>query len=385
MKVAQISPYDFAYPGGVTSHICHLSRQLALRGHQIKIIAPCSRGVPSSEIEVIPLGRPIPVPSSGSYARVALSPGLSSQVKSLLAREHFDILHIHEPFTPMLPITVVRLASEPKVGTFHAFHGKPRGYALFKPVLSRWFRRLAACTAVSRPALDFVSRHFPGNYEIIPNGIDLGRFHSEVLPIPELCDGKRNILFVGRPEKRKGLKYLLRAYRELKREFPDLRLLVVGPGTHLRQRYERLAQKYHLEDVVFTGYVSDADLPRYYRSAEVFCAPATGQESFGIVLLEAMAMGTPVVATNIDGYASVMEHGVQGLLVPPRREEALAQAIATLLDNPALGKEMGARGRLTAADYSWKLIARRVEELYLRLLHSHPTQSHLEEEVARQL
>jgi len=208
--------------------------------------------------------------------------------------------------------------------------------------------------------------HFPGDYRIIPNGIDVEHFSAEVSPIEGLCDGKLNILFVGRLEKRKGLRYLLGAYKEVTREIPNSRLIVVGPGA--RQEYENLISRASLEDVVFTGYVSNEELPRYYKTADLFCAPATGGESFGIVLLEAMAAAKPIVASHIDGYASVMSHGVEGLLVPPKDEQALASAIIHLLGDISIRQEMGSRGRQKVEHYKWQNIARRVVEYYTSLL-----------------
>ncbi|GAI20304.1 unnamed protein product, partial [marine sediment metagenome] len=157
--------------------------------------------------------------------------------------------------------------------------------------------------------MEFANGHMSGHYTIIPNGVDLEHFSPDVLPIDEFCDGKVNILFVGRLEKRKGLNYLLEAYRQAKREVPNCRLIVVGPGTRLRNKYEKHIMRKGIRDVVFVGFAGYDELPRYYKTADIFCAPATRGESFGIILLEAMAMGKPIVASNIAGYASVVNHG----------------------------------------------------------------------------
>jgi phosphatidylinositol alpha-mannosyltransferase len=369
MKIAQVSAYDFAYPGGVNSHITCLEQHLKQMGHQVIILAPFTKGRAPLPPNVIPLGGSIPYPSGGSIARCSPSPFLSKPVTAVLEREHFDIIHVHEPLTPMLPLTVLRCSEAPNVGTFHAYHTKPRGYRLFRPILKQLFTRLDALTAVSRPAMEFVAQVFPGEYTIIPNGIELERFSPQVAPMPELLDGKMNILFVSRLEKRKGLDYLLGAYTQIKKQLPQVRLIVVGPGTRLRRRYEATVEKEKLQDVYFVGYVSHDDLPRYYRSAHVFCAPATGHESFGIVLLEAMAMAKPIVASNIPGYASVMSHGVEGLLVPPKDETALAQALITLLCDESLRLETGTRGRAKAEDYSWSHIAKKVMDVYSDVLN----------------
>ncbi|GAH20076.1 unnamed protein product, partial [marine sediment metagenome] len=265
------------------------------------------------------------------------------------------------------------------IGTFHASHGsflgRP-GYNFAKPIgkwiLRRWFRKLDGKIAVSQPAREFAYEHFKGYYNIIPNGVDLDHFSPDVSPIDEFCDGKANILFVGRLEKRKGLNYLLEAFEQVKQEIPDSRLIIVGPGTRLRRKYEKQVMRSGLKDVVFAGLVSYDELPRYYKTADVFCAPATGRESFGIVLLEAMAAGKPIVASNIEGYASVVTHGVDGLLVPPEDKEMLAQTLISLLTDQSLRQEMGAKGRVKALEYSWEHIAQNVLDYYVRVLSEPP-------------
>ncbi len=376
MKIALVSPYDFAYPGGVCVHISHLAHHFTRMGHEVKIIAPASKAVSDFGDRFISIGRPRPVPSSGSIARVTLSLWLSSRIKAVLERENFDVIHLHEPLMPMLCTTVLRLSRTANIGTFHASHGRP-GYNVAKPfgkwILKRWFRKLHGKIAVSKPAVDFAHEHFPGYYNIIPNGVDLDHFSPDVSPIDEFVDGKLNILFVGRLEGRKGLKYLLEALVQVKQEVPNCRLIVVGPGTRLRRRYvKEVARSGLKEDVVFTGFVPYDELPRYYKTADVFCAPATGRESFGIILLEAMAMGKPIVASNIEGYASVVNHGVDGLLVPPRDTEILAQTLISLLKDEPLRQEMGASGRAKALEHSWERIARDVLDYYLRVLSEPP-------------
>ena len=370
MKIALVSPYDFAYPGGVNNHISALVHQFTMMGHEVKAIAPASKPVPIFGDRFIPIGRPWPYPSSGSVARISLSPWLSCQVKTVLDRGKFDIIHLHEPLCPSLCTTVLRLSTTANVGTFHAVDS--RGYTLWWPLtvmfLKRWFPRLDGKIAVSKSAMEFANKHFPGDYNIIPNGVDLEHFSADASPIGEFSDGKINILFVGRLEKRKGLNYLLEAYLRARREIPDSRLIIVGPGTRWSNKYEKQVRRNGLTDVVFGGYVSYDELPRYYKTADIVCSPATGRESFGIVLLEAMAVGKPIVASNIEGYASVVTHGVEGLLVPPRDEQKLAQALVTLMVDKQLRQEMGARGRAKASEYSWEHIARRVLECYIGVL-----------------
>jgi len=382
MKIALVSPYDFAYPGGVANHISALEHHFTKMGHQVRIIAPASKAISRFGDRFIPIGKPRPIPTSGSIARVTISLRLASRIKEVLDREKFDIVHLHEPFMPMLCSAVLRFSNTANVGTFHACQGRP-GYNFGRPIstmmLKRRLRKLDGKIAVSKPATEFVQKHVPGYYNIIPNGVDLERFSPDVPPIEEFSDGKLNILFVGRLEKRKGAGYLIKAYEQVKREFANCRLIIVGPGTRLRRKYEKQVRRAGLEDVVFVGYVEDDELPRYYKTADIFCAPATGQESFGIVLLEAMAVGTPVVASNIEGYASVITHGVDGWLVPPKDEIKLASSLLSLMNDKPLRRKMAAKGRITAADYSWEHIARRILDYYLRVLSEPPWKKRFQE------
>ena len=375
MKIALVSPYDYAYPGGVNMHIAHLEENFTRMGHEVKIIAPSSKPRELRKNgDIIVLGRPVPIRASGSIVRVPLSPRLlfSNRIREMLKRERFDVIHIHEPLLPVLATSVLHYSSqELVVGTFHAYRSNSWGYPFWRPIiLNRWFNKLDGRIAVSNAAMGFINRYFPGDYTIIPNGIDLQHFAGQAAPLQQLCDGKLNILFVGRMEKRKGFKYLLGAYERVKREFPQCRLVVVGPQDRSSRKYQRLAARRTLEDVVFAGYVSYEELPRYYKSADIFCSPATGKESFGLVLLEAMAAGKPTIASNIAGYAAVISDGVDGVLVKPQDEHALADALLRLLQDKSLRERMGAMGERKAKDYGWDTVAQRVMAYYQDLLRA---------------
>ena len=382
MKIALVSPYDFVYPSGVNIHISSLERQFTKMGHDVRIIAPLSGSVSGIGGKFIRIGTPIPIPVGGTICRVTISLRLGPTIKAVLSRENFDIIHLHEPFMPMLCSAVLRFSNTANVATFHAFGGKP-GYKFGRPIstimLRRRLHKLDGKIAVSQAAMEFASKHVPGYYNIIPNGIDLELFSPDVSPISEFCDGKLNILFVGRLEKQKGVNYLIKAYRQVRREVPNSRLIIVGPGTRLRGKYEKEILRSGLKDVIFVGGKPQSELPQYYKTADVFCAPATGLESFGIVLLEAMAMGKPIVATNIEGYNSVLTHGVEGLLVPPQNEAVLARALVSLLTNESLRQEMAVRARLKAMEYSWEHITQRVLNYYARIRSEPPWREHLPE------
>ncbi len=364
MKIAMVSPYDFTWPGGVTAHVAQLARELGRSGHEVQVLAPHS---PSREFQdadlLVPLGRSVPLPSGGSIARVSLSWWLYPKVRALLAREQFDIIHLHEPMAPILPLCVLEFSHSVNVGTFHASYARQHLYRFTSPIIKRWQQKLHGNIAVSPAARRYVNNTFPGDYEIIPNGIDFKHFSANVAPLPQYLDGKLNILFVGRLEKRKGLQYLLEAYSKLRWEIPNTRLIVVGPGNPDKESY-RILSSHNLQDVDFVGRVSYDDLPRYYASADIFCSPATGAESFGIVLLEAMSAGKPVVASDIEGYRGVVTEGEHGLLVPKKDSNALADALGRLARDPELRSKLGGQGKRSAEDYRWEVVAGQVEKYY---------------------
>jgi phosphatidylinositol alpha-mannosyltransferase len=376
MKIALVSPYDFAHAGGVVNHITNLYQQLTRMGHKVKVIGPASKTIITVGNDFIRIGKPRPIPASESIARVPISINLGGDIKRVLAWENFDIIHLHEPFVPMLCSAILRFSDTAiNIGTFHAADGRP-GYNFAWPwgrfILRRRRRKLHGRIAVSQPAMRYASKYVPGEYTIIPNGTDLKHFRPDVTPIEKYCDGKLNIVFWSRLEPRKGVDYLLPAFQEVKKYFPNSRLLIGGAGTRLRGGYERWVERHDLkDDVFFLGFSDYADLPRYLKTADVFCLPATGRESFGISLIEAMAVGRPIVATNIEGYASVVTHGEQGLLVPPRKSHALAEALITLLKDETLRRKMGEKGILKAQEFSWDIIANKVVDYYRKILDEH--------------
>jgi len=370
VKIAMVSPYDFTWPGGVTAHVAQLARALGRSGHEVQVLAPHSpsRDFQDSDL-LVPFGRSVPLPSGGSTARVTLSWWLYPKIRALLKKEQFDIIHLHEPMVPILPLCVLEFSKSVNVGTFHASYSRQHLYRAFQPIIKRWQKRLHGSIAVSPAARRYVNNTFPGEYEIIPNGIDYKHFSANVAPLPQYQDGKLNILFVGRLEKRKGLRYLLEAYSKLKWEMPNTRLIVVGPGNPDKESY-RILSSHGLRDVEFAGRVSYDELPRYYATADIFCSPATGGESFGIVLLEAMSAGKPVVASDIEGFRGIMTDGEQGLLVPKKDTGALANALGRLARDPELRSKLGGQGSRSAEDYRWEVVAGQVEEYYNRCIQA---------------
>ena len=367
MKIALVSPYDYPFPGGVTAHISHLYNCFKEEGHEVRILAPSSRrDVEETVPDVYRLGKTIiPVPANQSIARLTLSLTLNRRVKQILNHEKFDVVHIHEPMVPALPLTVLRESQTANVATFHVARDSYFGYLYAKPLLKQFMRKVHGRIAVSAAAREFVDQYFPGEYKIIPNGVDVERYADRTTALPELRDGKINLLFVGRLEKRKGLIYLLKALPHVKYHFPNVRLTVIGAFEPEQvEEYREFVRELGLTDVVFKGFVSEEEKIAYYQNADVFCSPAIGRESQGVILLEAMAARTPVIASAIDGHRTVIRHEHDGLLVPPADETGLAVGLCRLLADDALRSRLADAGLSKAQSYSWKKISRQVLEVY---------------------
>jgi phosphatidylinositol alpha-mannosyltransferase len=370
LKIGLVSPYDYPFPGGVTEHIACLAAGLEKRGHSVRILAPSSASEEHlNGHPVYRLGSIVRVPYHGSSARITLSLGLRRKVSEILEREQFDMIHLHEPLLPMLPLAVLAQAKAPTVATFHAYWKHCRLYAAGRPFLRPLFDRLDGRIAVSEAARSYVGRYFPADYAIIPNGVDTTVFRPDLEPLP-VCQGAGpSILFVGRLEKRKGFIHLLRAFTEVHRARPEVRLLVAGGYGHREQRsYEALVRRLGLSNVFFLGPLSRPDLARCYASCDVFCAPSVEGESFGIVLLEAMACGRAVVCSDISGYRAVVREGVDGRRVPAGDEPALAASLLQLLQDDSLRTRLGAAGLRRASEFDWSVVTRRVEDYYLSVL-----------------
>jgi len=321
---------------------------------------------------VIRLGKGFSVPSNGSVGNITISPRFNSQVRDLLRAERFDLLHFHEPFVPFLSLVALRQSRSVNIATFHAYAGWSLAYEFGRRFLGIYGRRLHGRIAVSAAARHFADRYFPGDYKVIPNGVDLSRF-EDVEPIPRWMDGTNNIFFVGRLENRKGVMDLLKAYRLLRKVGCECRLLLAGAGP-LDKQVRRYLLTRRTGDVELLGRVSEEEKARLFATADVFVAPATGRESFGIVLLEAMASGKPIVASDIHGYRSVVRRGEQGLLVPPGEPRALAGALARVLSDDELRARMGASGLERAKQFSWPSVVAKVEAYYdfvIRRLAAH--------------
>jgi phosphatidylinositol alpha-mannosyltransferase len=362
VKIGLVCPYIYPEAGGVAQHVRYLYENLRLRGHDVRVITASHGPQRSSEGDVIRVGVGFSVPTNGSMGTLTFSPRYVSQVRRMLERERFDLLHFHEPFVPFLSLVLLRESTSVNVATFHAYAGFSPSYEFGSRVLGRYAARLHGRIAVSAAARHFIDRFFPGDYKVIPNGVDIARFAGAV-PIARWQDGTRNLLFVGRHEPRKGLLDLLKAYRILRKTGCACRLLVVGTGPQEREARRYVATR-RLHGVEFLGRVSDAEKAQLFRTADAFVSPATGGESFGIVLLEAMAAGAPIVASDIHGYKGVVRRDREGLLVPPREPKQLALAISRLLNDDELRTSMSTAGRARAEEFSWPRVTAKVEDYY---------------------
>jgi len=362
MKIGIVTPYAYPMPGGVNDHVGSLYRVLRARGHDVRIITSSHGLQKASEGDIIRVGKGFSVPFNGSMGTITLSPTYLAQMRAILERERFDVLHYHEPFVPFLSLVTLTLSTSVNVGTFHAFGGLSISYEFGKRMLGHYAGKLHGRIAVSPAARHFISRYFPGEYKIVPNGVEPGRYQRAV-PIARYRDGVPNILFVGRMEPRKGLIHLLRAFRKLQRDGVRARLLLVGtgPGEREARRYVLTRQ---LDDVEFLGRVSEAQKAQLFRTADIYVSPATGRESFGIVLLEAMSAGAPIICSDIHGYRGVVRRERDGILVEPGNADALAASIRRLIDDPTLRAQLSRAGEERAQLFTWERVGQAVEEYY---------------------
>ncbi len=361
-----VCPYDWTVPGGVANHVRSLAAELRRLDCEVDVLAPAER--PVSDAGFVALGGSLSVPYNGSVARIAIGPRTALRVRRALAAGRYDLLHVHEPLSPSVGMLAAGQARVPVIGTFHANMERSLAVALGRPLLRRTFKRLDARIAVSASARDTWQRYFSGPMVVIPNSVG-AEFFAKPEPLPGYREGGPTVLFVGRLEPRKGLAYLVRAFLRLKPSFPRLRLLVVGrDDKHQQEKMMAMVPPRLRPDLLFVGAVPQQDLPSYYASADVFCAPSLGGESFGIVLVEAMAVGLPVVCSNISGYRDLVRDDHEGLLVPPRDPEALAAALAALLDNPARRAALAEVACQTATSYAPDVVAGQVLEVYQGVL-----------------
>jgi len=359
MRILLACPYAWEAPGGVQTHVRQLAGTLADRGHEVLVIAPGRRAPVEPWVRIV--GRPIAVPYGGTVAPICFSRVSWRRVREVMWWFEPELVHAHEPLTPSTSMLAVEAAQVPVVATFHAYLHRSRLLSAAAPALRRVWRRIRVRVAVSAAAASFVARAFPGDVEIVPNGVAVEPF-EQARAAEGLPEGRR-LLWVNRLDRQKAFPVAVRAFDLLARELPDLSFVVAGEGRD-RAAVDRL-QATVRRRVVMLGTVAHTDLPPYFAACDAFVSSATGQESFGMVLVEAMAAGLPVVATDVPGYREVVRDGIEGLLVPPGDPVALASAVARILGDRRLAERLADAGRARASEYSWERIVPRLEALYL--------------------
>jgi phosphatidylinositol alpha-mannosyltransferase len=363
VRIALVCPYAWEAAGGVQVHVNSLATRLLERGHRATVLAPTI--ATPSEPWVRSVGRPIRVSYQGTVAPIA--PLSYRRTRAALASLRPDVVHVHEPLTPSASMFAALAAKVPVVATVHAYLDRSYAMELAAPVLRRIWRRVNVGVAVSEAAASFLRRAVPdAALEIVPNGVDIRAF-AGAEPRADLPPGRR-ILWVNRLDAQKGFPIAVAAFSKVLAEVPDAVLVVVGEGKD-REALGLLTESARVR-VDMRGVVPNERVPSFHAACEAFVSPAVGQESFGIVLVEAMAAGLPVVATDIPGYREVLSDGVEGLLVPPRDPEALAARLVRILTEPGLAARLGEAGRERALTFDWPVVVDRLEELYRRAVES---------------
>jgi phosphatidyl-myo-inositol alpha-mannosyltransferase len=361
VRIGIVSPYSFDVPGGVQNHIMDLSEALIGLGHEVSVLAPADE---DSDLPpyVVPAGRALPLPYNGSVARIAFGPVSTARVRRWISRGNFDVLHVHEPMTLSLSMLAVLSARGPVVATFHTAMTRSRALSVAQGLLQLVVEKITARIAVSELARKVQVEHLGGGAVEIPTGVAVAKFASAE-PLPGWPGSGGTLGFLGRfTEPRKGFDILRAAFVPLARARPGLRLLVAGPGDP-EALLSDIPDSLH-ERVTFLGLVSEGDKARMLRSVDVYVAPNTGGESFGMILTEAMAAGTAIAASDLDAFRRVLDGGRAGALFPTGDAASLAVLVGALLDDPARRASLASAARATVAAFDWPGVALRVLEVY---------------------
>lgn len=366
MKVGLVCPYHLSLPGGVQRQVLEWSGRLRDLGHK-SVILTCGPRIKVGEEKIVFFGNHLQVPTNDDVGVLSIFLTNGDFLKKYLKREKFDILHFHEPFLPFLPWQILLASETINVGTFHCFPEasgflKALGTPIKTFVFSHLAKRIKKFSAVSRTASVF-TKDLVGEIEIIPNAIDLRRF-GRPKKIKRFCDEKINLLYIGRLTKRKGILYLLKTVRYLTQTYDNFRLIVVGDGP-LKEKTKEFIKRHKLKNIDLEGYVSDKQLPSYFATADIFCAPAIHGESFGIVLLEAMRAGLPIVAFANAGYKEILKgKPFCDFLAESKDVKNLSWQLSRLIASKSLRKKLGKAGLEEVQKYSWERVGKRILEFY---------------------
>ena len=359
LRIGMVCPYSLTIPGGVQAQVLGLARSLRAKGHEVRVLGPCDG--PPPDPFVTPLGNSLPTAANGSIAPLAPDVSAALRTARALNDEAFDVIHVHEPFAPGPSLTAVMLKLAPIVATFHSA-GYTSSYRMWGRSMKLIAPRIDIRTAVSKDAVELAQQYLGGEFEVLFNGIEVDRYRPSVTRNAE-AKRENAIFFIGRHEPRKGLAVLLEAMKKLP---ADVTLWIGSDGPETESLQEQYRGDPRIE---WIGRISDEEKIDRLHRAGVFCAPSLHGESFGVVLLEAMAATTPVVASSLDGYRNVATHDVNALLVEPGDVDALASALARVLVDTRLRQRLVEAGSSHAESYSMDALADRYVEIYHRLLH----------------
>jgi phosphatidylinositol alpha-mannosyltransferase len=364
MRIGLVCPYQWDVPGGVQYHVRDLAETLRGLGHHVEILTPAEHEANLPAEHVTWAGRAVPFPYNGSMASFQFGLVSAARVRRWLREGSFDVVHVHEPAPPSVSLLVCMNAKGPIVATFHAATIRSKWLAVWGPWVRPWMERISGRIAVSDFARRVQVEHLGGDAVVIPNGVHVRAF-AEGPPLPGHARGAGHptVGFLGRyDEPRKGLPVLLEAMRTVVRDHPDARLLVAGRGDP--DDFAELVGEDLAPHVTLLGELTEPEKAAFLRSVDVYCAPNLMGESFGVVLLEAMAAGAPVVASDLDAFARVLDDGAAGVLV--RRGDAadLAAALSGLLAEPARRAQLAEAGRQAVAGYDWSVVAQRILAVY---------------------
>lgn len=369
MKIAIVTEYFYPTLGGITENIYHFSRELLRRGHDFRIITGFGGDPGDIDPEVksrtIFVGKSVPIFFNGSCGRYTAGFGLTKKIRNIFREERFDIVHVHSPMFPTLPAIANIQASAPIVATFHTCTGGDLFYyRMYGGRTQKLADRMAGRIAVSECCARENRRYFDGRFDVIPNGVDVGWWQN-AQKIKKYDDGRTNILFLGRPDKRNGLDTLIAAFRQVHAKYPDTRLLVVGDGP-LRFHFEKIVSDEIRNAVEFTG-ASNGTRPSFLASADIFCfTPAIA--SFGVTILEGMSAGKAIVASDIEAFRSLVKNNESALLVPPKNANAMAAAIVKLVEDKYLRERLGRAAFSAVQMYDWSHVAKAQIDYYNEIL-----------------
>lgn len=369
MRIGLVCPYTWDIPGGVQFHVRDLAETLIGLGHEVSVLTPADDESTLPPYAVC-AGRAIAIRYNGAVARMQFGPVSAARVRRWLKSGHFDVLHVHEPAAPSLSLLTCMLATGPIVATLHAASTRLFWLAASQGVLQPFMERISGRIAVSDLARRLQVEHLGGDAVVIPNGVDVGQYRRAA-PLPGYPRAGGTVGFIGRyDEPRKGMPVLLEAVAALARDRPGLRLLVAGRGDE--QDFRADLPPVLRGRVELLGMTSEADKASLLRSVDVYCAPNTGGESFGVILLEAMAAGAPIVASDLDAFRRVLDGGRAGVLVPVEDAAALAAGLARVLDDSACREALVAAGASVVADYDWPVVAGRIVGVYETVVAAAP-------------